>query len=266
MDIKDKLLNRACRDGDLEKVTEYMNQGADVNNANDQLGRSPLIFAAEYSENLDIIEALIAKGAVVNYSDQRKTTALQHFISTGNIEGIKLLLENGSDPNHSSSLDDVPMEDEKEFAKILELLIDSGLNFKNFDIDGEIVAGEALIKFIELNNDNLLQKLIRANANIEYFDRLGYSPLMVAADSGNLKLCKLLIENNADIENGDKGKCKPIMVAASRGNIDVVKYLVQHDCNYKAQDEDGWDAIRYAKEAEDGPYEEVINFLSNLKH
>lgn len=263
MELNDELLNQACRDGDLAKVIELINQGANVNNTNDQLERSPLIITAEFSKNLDIIMALIAKEADVNYSDQRKSTALDYLIVAGNIEGIKILLENGSNPNHLTLLDWVPMEDGEKFAKILELLIDSGLDFKNFGTDCQILAGEGLIKCVELNNDNLVQKLINANANIEYFDRLGYSPLMVAADSGNLNICKLLIENNADVENGDKGKCKPIMIAAGMGNLDVVKYFVNLGCDYKAQDEDGWDAMRFAKEAEDGPYEEIINFLSN---
>lgn len=48
---------------------------------------------------IDIVESLIAQGADVNYSTMQGNTPLTFAISAGNMDILKLLLQNGADPN-----------------------------------------------------------------------------------------------------------------------------------------------------------------------
>lgn len=48
---------------------------------------------------IDIVESLIAQGADVNYSTMQGNTPLTFAISVGNMDILKLLLQNGADPN-----------------------------------------------------------------------------------------------------------------------------------------------------------------------
>ena len=54
------------------------------------------------------------------------------------------------------------------------------------------------------------------------------------------------------------------MAAAGRGNINVVRFLIEKNCDYKAKDEDGWSAIKYAQEAGDGIKQEVVDYLKSI--
>lgn len=48
---------------------------------------------------IDIVESLISQGADVNYSTMQGNTPLTFAISAGNMDILKLLLQNGADPN-----------------------------------------------------------------------------------------------------------------------------------------------------------------------
>ena len=67
-------LHKACQEGNIKAVKQFLAEGADVN-ARGKEGYTPLHDAAEYGHK-EIAELLIAKGADVNAKDNFERTPL----------------------------------------------------------------------------------------------------------------------------------------------------------------------------------------------
>ena len=91
------------RKGDLTKLRELLKKNPSAANAKENSGATPLHYAAQ-QRSKEMVLLLIANKAEVNAKDRSSHTAL-HRVAGGNgdpqdnIEVIKVLLENGADPN-----------------------------------------------------------------------------------------------------------------------------------------------------------------------
>ncbi len=92
----------AC-DGDIKKVQNLLNSGANVN-ATGVEGSSVLTGAEACKRHDDptrvqLVELLIAKGAEVSHRDSSGATALMYAARNGDTEAVKALLKNGATVN-----------------------------------------------------------------------------------------------------------------------------------------------------------------------
>ena len=71
-------------------------------NASPNIGRSPLIIAAKYSDNFDCIKMLLEAGADVNRTDHHFGSFLRIGANQGSLEIVKAALDAGSDVNIST--------------------------------------------------------------------------------------------------------------------------------------------------------------------
>jgi hypothetical protein len=86
----------AAENGDIQRVRELLDSGADPNLRDNRFGVTALIMAWGYTE---IVRLLLEKGADPNLRDNLGTTALMMAALEGETETVRLLLENGADPN-----------------------------------------------------------------------------------------------------------------------------------------------------------------------
>jgi hypothetical protein len=98
-------LRLAACDGDIKKVTNLLERGANVNATGVQ-GSSALISveACTRHNNLtqsrvQLIELLIAKGAAVNHQDDDGATALMYAARNGDTQAVNALLRSGASVN-----------------------------------------------------------------------------------------------------------------------------------------------------------------------
>jgi ankyrin repeat protein len=139
--VDQQAMNEAALNGNLEKITGFITQGADPNGI-DQDGRTPLMFAA-FNGHTEIVRLLLEAGAEPGLRDAMGRTALL-YASTGPFaETVKLLLDHHSDPNmvdhdeHFSPLMHAAAEGQLEVVRIL---LDAGADPFLKDIDGETAA------------------------------------------------------------------------------------------------------------------------------
>jgi ankyrin repeat protein len=97
--LEAQLRGAAC-DGDIKKVTNLLERGANVNATGVQ-GTSALISVEACKDDYDptrvqLIELLIAKGADVNHQDDDGATALIYAARNGDTEAVSVLLRNGA--------------------------------------------------------------------------------------------------------------------------------------------------------------------------
>ncbi|MBM7660164.1 Zn-dependent protease with chaperone function [Bacillus mesophilus] len=89
-------LMEATMDEDLERVSELVSAGEEINEVN-EYGESPLLLAV-VNEDLEMISVLIENGANPNIQDESGWTPLMSAVMTANLEVGEFLLEAGADP------------------------------------------------------------------------------------------------------------------------------------------------------------------------
>ena len=73
--------------------------------------------------------------------------------------------------------------------------------------------------------------------------KVGWSPIHIAASTGNLTLLKSLCESGVDKDKGKSDGLTPLHIAAVNGNLDMVTYLVQQGADKDKANNDGWTAL-----------------------
>ena len=120
----------------------------------------------------------------------------------------------------------------KGFDEIVLLLAD------HFDID----KGSILSLVVQFNNYSLAKKLIEREADINFLDYDGMTPLMHACTHGYLPIVKLLLEHNVEVDESIPGSfvkqgsvitCKKpgytaLMLACEKGYFDIIEKLLPY--------------------------------------
>ncbi len=112
----------------------------------------------------------------------------------------------------------------------------------------EYDPAEPLINAIRKGHLNVVQSFIELKYNLNAKNKLGDSPLTVAAGAGNFEVVKLLLEAGADINIQDSGGLTPLMWAAKKGHKKVVNLLKQYGADLTIKDKQENSALTYAQE------------------
>jgi len=83
----------------LAKAELLVEHGANVNARSANLGRTPLLVAASYPGDVDILQLLVSKGADIHAKDKSGTHALGRAASYADVGVVRFLVEHGCDPN-----------------------------------------------------------------------------------------------------------------------------------------------------------------------
>lgn len=223
-----EILYWAVYKNNFKDVKEAISKGADANNS---LGRDEsLLNFALTNKNKEIAQYLIDNGANVNWKGQSGETIL--FIQTryGNVEMVKLLIDNGAninvDVNGTNSfqlaLDSGSTEMIKLFIKAgaktvegkklslgdirlnglenIDFILESKEKFTNDEIS------EFLVRIVEENRTELMEKLIKSNLNFNMDKDKGQNLIVTAYNNKNIEMINLLLENNKKFNISEKDK------------------------------------------------------------
>lgn len=198
-------LHLAAANCNIELMKMLISRGADVNAKADN-GFTSLHQASNYLSHLynyrDAAELLLANGAVVDARDVSGATPLHAAARVNSIEVARLLISKGADVNAKARADVTPIH-----------LAAIGLN--QFS-DNNWTIGRLLIE----NG---------AHINAKAYTQ-GYTPLHVAAGTGNTIIVNTLIEKGADIFVRDNESKTALDRAIEQNKEKVIKLLT------KAQD------------------------------
>lgn len=173
--------------GDLTIAGLLIASGANVNAVN-EYGVTPLIQAAGYP-NPAMIAFLLEHGAEIQRKTRRGKTALMKTVVHDKEENMKVLLAFQGESK-------VTPEDIKEcyqFAKknnkLVALSVLSDLALKD----------KKLASAVKNKNFDEASRLINEGANINALDKVGNTPLMVAALDNEIEIARFLISKKADV-------------------------------------------------------------------
>lgn len=199
---------------------------------------APLHLAA-YANRLEMVKALIGKGAKVDPRNDLGETPLYLAAQEGHLSIVRALLAHGADVNAKSTKSGWnPME-----AAVFAGYIETGtmLQANGGELTVLSTAGLGLVT----ETTTFLHKdptLLNGNGSALK------APLFWAAMNGQTSVARLLIDQGADIEVKDTQMRTPIMIASITGATSVVQLLCIKGARVNEFDRRGMTALHYAAE------------------
>ena len=231
----------AAREGDLESARLLVAAGADVN-VIDGDGKDALGLAV-FSGNYELASFLIDSHSKVNQADAQGFTPLYWAVDRRNMETApnfpwmvttdplplaKKLLEAGADPN--TLINNTPRARMRSgsprivFATAIMRAAFSG----DLDLTKLLVAYGANPHIVSTDNETTLE----AAAGNGFIN--GYHKTRSPAE--RLGVVKLLVELGEDVNASDNYGITPLMVAANLGDVPIIQYLIDAGADLAAHD------------------------------
>jgi len=173
------------------------------------------LLTAARNGNMQIIDALLAKGFDVNAEDAEGKVPLIEAAAKGQIEVVEMLTSNGADLDEYGS----------------SALVAAAIN-------GRIDVIEYLLSHI---------------IDINSWGKSGYTsgrtPLSEAARAGQKETVKLLLLKGAGINSKNNNGRTALMTATLKGKAEIVHLLLSNGANIDQQDKDGNTALDLVSKA-----------------
>ena len=241
------------------EILDYLlEKGANVKVKNKE-GMTPLMLIASSYNNKskevsEKVSSLIKAGASVNDNNNNGQTALMIAVNNRSSEVIRVLLENGADPNvedkNGSNILSYALSD----PNILKLFLDKGAN------PNVIVNGQPLLHQAVYRNDATFQTLLAyKNTDVNIRNSNGDNILHVLAKAPNYaQKINLLLASSAAINAPNNQLETPLIKAVQSRNLAAVTIFVDSKANLNARDALGRTALYYANQnAMMGAYDRV---------
>jgi ankyrin repeat protein len=234
----------AAREDDIESARILIQHGADVNALGGD-GKDSLELAL-FDGSYDVASLLVDSHANVNHADAQRFTPLFWVVDRRNMETapnfpwmvttdplplIKKLLDAGADPN--ALVNNTPRARMREgsprivfataimraaFAgdlELVKLLLAHGADYriqsKDRETTLEAACGLAFINGYHRQKPpaerlEVVKLLVDLGGDVNHADSYGITPLMAAANLGDINIVRYLIEKGADLNAHDLGK------------------------------------------------------------
>jgi ankyrin repeat protein len=125
----------------------------------------------------------------------------------------------------------------------------------------------ALMIGARAGEEEKVRALIAAGADAKAADEEGNTALALAAGAeGPAGVLKALLDAGADADAADREKVTPLMRAADRGDVDKCVLLLNGGARADLKDSDGRTALEWAKQRSDAAGERCVEVLSRVGH
>jgi ankyrin repeat protein len=235
----DKEFLNACKDGDLEKVKQLLERGADVNAKDEILGETALMWASSNGQK-EVVEFLIEKGADVNAKTRFGNTALMYASEKGHKEVVELLIKKGADINARDEYGWTPLVYACIHKEIVEILLQNGADVNVKDESGKSV----LMYAIECQCYEIANLLIEKGADVNVKSISGETALIIATK----------IKEKSDLLSDAFGLTKAFYNYRKL----IIKLLLEKGADVNVKDENGNTALTYALKNQDNEIVELL--------
>lgn len=221
------------------------------------------LHSAVLAKDFPRINFILDRGANINARDTSNLTPLMNAVKGGNYDLVKLLLTNGADSDlvdndgwsavmHASWLNE---------PKILRVLA-AGYG-ANLNLVENLTHSTALGLAVQNGKALAVVALLDSGANPDI--RMGegsYTPLMVAANLGELSAAQVLLQYGAKVDAANTGGLTALMIAAANNKPNLVALIIKSGANPQLQNEQGVTAYDIAQKRGSS---EVLDMFKQLK-
>ncbi|MSO21376.1 MAG: ankyrin repeat domain-containing protein [Acidobacteria bacterium] len=253
----------AARGQDRAAVQALIRSKADVN-APQSDGATALAWAAHW-DDLEMADLLLRAGAKVDAANRLGWTPLSLACQNGTPAMIEKLLRAGADPKQSTPTGETPLMTAAGSGSVraIQLLIEHGA-----DVNArEKLGGQtALMWAISERHPDAAKALIEHGADVRSRSTGGFTPLLFAAQQGDIAATQLLLQAGADVDDASgavqsnrgaftaagymrvvesRGQMTPLLLATISGQEEMAIFLAEHGANPNASDSSG-SVLHYA--------------------
>eukprot|EP00834_Sanchytrium_tribonematis_P003044 NODE_108_length_18904_cov_0.654826.p2 type:complete len:616 gc:universal NODE_108_length_18904_cov_0.654826:7382-9229(+) len=171
---------------------------------------------------------------LINSSDYDGRTPLHVTCTKGNLEVVKILLENGALVHLKDIFGHTPLfyAIRYQHYKIVEALA----------LTGAKLALPAVVDVKTLN-----KKIIKQQTEMDIVDYKVIQMVHESVIKNDLKFLKLIMENGAQINQGNVEGKTALHIAAALGKLEIVKYLLDENADHTLVDIYGETALQLAE-------------------
>jgi ankyrin repeat protein len=220
----------------------------------------------------------LTRGVEVQVRTEAGDNPLSAAVQSGNLAALQFLLDHGADLKSHAGTQALLEACWKERSDMVNMLLDRGANINSdYEDDSPMTAA------LESSNGPLAQELIARGAEVNARGWGGWTPLMLAASSGDAETLKLLLDYKADVdmleaagksvlhfshtypgitrlllEHGAatevRANCNdatPLIECAQFGDTDALGHLIEFGADVNAKEDDNATALMYAAERGD---------------
>ncbi len=235
-------LTAAVANGDATMVATLLECGADLHATDGR--QQTALHQAVISQHPALVEFLLSQGANIDQRGDEGDTPLLTAIRHRSLDLLELLLTRGADPRLGHPIGRLvqisPAEisgpgnwSEPAVAKAIELLARHGA-----DLNGEVEHGRTPLTAAILagHGKAMLQALVANGAELARQDAHADTPLVLAAQVGDLSAIRLLLDSGANVDHsGTRGK-SPLTAALLAGQLPAAEVLLQAGAELGGED------------------------------
>ena len=197
----------AASHNDVEMADMLLRAGADAKAAN-EFGATAL-YAAAGSAELPMTQKLIAAGADPNAALMSGETALMQAARRGSVDIVQALLAAKADPNAKEK--------------------NGGQN--------------ALMWAVAAKQSGVAEALLRGGADANGGSKSNFTPLMFAAQQGDVDSLRVLLKGGAKVDDAVEGAPTALVIASAMCHVDAVNVLLDAGANANRADWRGYNSL-----------------------
>lgn len=203
-----------------------------------------LMIRAIIENNVSGVKDLLEKDKDLAQAEEQGVSALHLAANQGNLQIVKILVENGAKLNKKDSDGDTPILAGMKHAMVAEYLLQQGCDVTIANDNGQTVAHKAAL----FNHHQILKDLIKKGADLNAMDSEGDTPLHDAINEGSHTACEVLIGwPKINIRRANKKGFTPLHFAALKDTPTIVELLINKDkMIVDEQKEDGFTPLHVA--------------------
>lgn len=232
----DSYVMAAARNQHYEIIKLLLEYGLDIDTQEKQpkssiLYKTALIEAVE-QKDIPLIKFLLENGADPEHKSSANISALEIARTSGDIEIVKLFLENVTDKN-DLLFKVLSQRSDKNRAEMVNILLKYGVdpNIKNTHSIYQATPLIAAVVNIEIEKDTqlkIVKLLIDNGADVNARNRHDRTAIFFVAaySNGNYGVAKLLLDNGAEVFYFDKSWATPLVRNWITGNLTIMFLLI----------------------------------------
>ena len=225
-------LKCAVEEGDVDAVQTCLDNGASVNcQFKDDL-YTPLHTACSSGTttgSIDVLQLLLEEGADPNASNKWKETPLLIAANNGHRLGVAALLKHGADPSLCSEAgwSALTFAAHKGYDDIVALLLRAGAPVNSRVTEDLSTPLQKACAGSKPGHTASVKLLLEAEADVHALNKWRETPLLTAANHGQATAVEALLAHGADPCKCTDTGWSPLSIAAYKGHDEVVRMLLE---------------------------------------
>ncbi len=233
---RDLRLIEAVRQGDREALRLLLNEPVDVNVPQGD-GATALHWAA-HRNDLEVAELLVGAGANIDAANDYGVTALSLACTNGNAVMVEKLLEAGADPNSTQWSGETVL---MTCAGTGNLTAVNSLLAYGADPNAKGTRWEqtALMWALAAEHPSLAGRLVEGGANVQARSKAGFTPLIFAAQQGDMDSVRMLLAAGANVNETSLEFGNVLTMASASGHEALSIFLLEKGAHPNSPDRNG---------------------------